>query len=61
MNVFNKGDVSSIGKARKLAEQVFGEGWEEKGASIFEEGPKDAEINIWGIGECAQFTFIKSI
>ncbi|KAF9558502.1 glycoside hydrolase family 38 protein [Agrocybe pediades] len=52
MNVFNKGDVASIGKARKLAEQVFGEGWEEKGADIYKEGPEDAEINIWGIGDC---------
>ena len=34
MNVFNKNDPTSIGKARKLAEDVFGEGWEEKGADI---------------------------
>ncbi|KDR78195.1 hypothetical protein GALMADRAFT_245234 [Galerina marginata CBS 339.88] len=50
MNVFNKGDPSSIGKARKLAEQVFGEGWEGKGAAIYDEGPKKA--NVWGIGYC---------
>ncbi|KAF8900480.1 glycoside hydrolase family 38 protein [Gymnopilus junonius] len=50
MNVFNKGDPSSISKARKVAEEVFGEGWEAKGAAIYDEGPK-AE-NIWGIGHC---------
>ena len=44
MNVFNKNDPTSIGKARKLAEDVFGEGWEEKGASIYNEGPKKANV-----------------
>ncbi|PPQ95115.1 hypothetical protein CVT25_011658 [Psilocybe cyanescens] len=44
MNVFNKGDPSAIGKARKLAEEVFGEGWEKKGAEIYNEGPK--EVNV---------------
>jgi len=49
MNVFDKGDPSSIGKARKLAEEVFGEGWEGKGAAIYDEGPQN--VNIWGIGQ----------
>jgi alpha-mannosidase len=49
MNVFNKNDPATIGKARKLAEEVFGEGWEAKGASIYDEGPKKA--NVWGIGK----------
>ena len=48
MNVFNKNDLSTIGKARKLAEEVFGKGWEAKGASIYDEGPK---VNVWGIGK----------
>ena len=48
MNVFDKGDPRSIGKARKLAEEVFGEGWEGKGAAIYDEGPQ--KVNIWGIG-----------
>lgn len=48
MNVFKKGDLSSIDHARKLAEEVFGEGWEEKGASIYDEGAEKS--NIWGIG-----------
>ncbi|KJA22158.1 glycoside hydrolase family 38 protein [Hypholoma sublateritium FD-334 SS-4] len=50
MNVFTKGDLSSIDRARKLAEEVFGEGWEEKGASIYDEGAEKS--NIWGIGRC---------
>jgi len=49
MNVFDKGDPSSVGKARKLAEEVFGEGWEGKGAAIYDEGPQN--VNIWGIGQ----------
>lgn len=49
MNVFNKNDATAIGKARKLAEEVFGEGWEGKGASIYDEGPK--KVNVWGIGK----------
>ncbi|KAF8147680.1 glycoside hydrolase family 38 protein [Crassisporium funariophilum] len=50
MNVFNKGDPTAISRARKLAEEVFGEGWEQKGAAIYDEGPK--KVNVWGIGHC---------
>ena len=49
MNLFKKDDPSSIRRCRKLAEEVFGEGWEEKGAGIYDEGPEKA--NIWGIGQ----------
>lgn len=49
MNVFNKGDSTAVRSARKLAEEVFGEGWEGKGAGIYDEGPKNSQI--WGIGE----------
>jgi len=49
MNAFGKGDDASIKKCRKLAEQVFGEGWEEKGADIYKDGPKRA--TVWGIGQ----------
>ena len=49
MNVFDRNDPSAIGKARKLAEEVFGKGWEAKGASIYDEGPK--KLNVWGIGK----------
>ena len=50
MNVFKKGDISSINRERKLAEEVFGEGWEEKGAGVYDEGAEKS--NIWGIGAC---------
>jgi hypothetical protein len=49
MNVFDKGDAAAVRKARKLAEEIFGEGWEAKGASIYDEGDKEAQI--WGIGQ----------
>lgn len=49
MNVFNKNDPSTIKKCRQLAAKVFGEGWEEKGAKVYEEGPEEA--NVWGIGQ----------
>ncbi|OBZ74598.1 Alpha-mannosidase [Grifola frondosa] len=50
MNVFQKDDVSSIARARKLAEEVFGEGWAAKNERIYEEGVKKGQI--WGIGHC---------
>lgn len=50
MNVFDKSDAASIPAARKLAEEVFGEGWEAKGAGIYKEGP--ARASVWGIGHC---------
>ncbi|KAF8991681.1 glycoside hydrolase family 38 protein [Cyathus striatus] len=50
MNVFNKGDPSSIRQARKIAEGVFGAGWEDKGADVYKEGGKKS--NVWGIGHC---------
>ncbi|KIJ30485.1 glycoside hydrolase family 38 protein [Sphaerobolus stellatus SS14] len=50
MNVFDHLDPDSIGRARKVAEDVFGEGWAEKGAKIWEEGPK--KERVYGIGHC---------
>lgn len=49
MNVFDKGDATAVRKARRLAEEIFGEGWEAKGAGVYDEGPKEAQI--WGIGK----------
>jgi len=49
MNVFNNWDPSAVKRCRKLAEEVFGKGWEEKGAAIYDEGPEKA--NVWGIGQ----------
>ncbi|KAF6748244.1 alpha-mannosidase [Ephemerocybe angulata] len=50
MNVFGRGDAAGVKRARKLAEEIFGEGWESKGADIYKEGPERAAI--WGIGHC---------
>jgi alpha-mannosidase len=50
MNVFNNHDLASIHRARKLAAEVFGEGLDEKGAKIYQEGPERAQV--WGIGYC---------
>ncbi|KAI0293181.1 glycosyl hydrolases family 38 N-terminal domain-containing protein [Multifurca ochricompacta] len=50
MNAFYKNDPESIPAARKLADEVFGEKWEERGEGIYEIGPKEAQV--WGIGHC---------
>src|SRR3984893_18603062 len=52
MNVFaGKGaytDAAVIAAARRVAETVFGCGWEARGAGVYQEGPLDARV--WGIG-----------
>lgn len=50
MNVFRRGDQSDIRRARGLAEEVFGEGWEAKGADVYKEGGQVPQII--GIGNC---------
>ena len=50
MNTFRKNDPDSITAARKLADEVFGDKWEECGAAIYEQGPE--EVQVWGIGHC---------
>jgi alpha-mannosidase len=50
MNTFRKNDPDSLKAARKLADEVFGDKWEERGAAIYEQGPKEAQV--WGIGHC---------
>ncbi|KAH7105393.1 glycosyl hydrolases family 38 N-terminal domain-containing protein [Auriculariales sp. MPI-PUGE-AT-0066] len=50
-NAFDRGDKEgSIKRGRKIAERVFGEGWEKKGAKIYEEG--DTPPTLFGIGHC---------
>lgn len=49
MNVFKRGDAAGVAAARKKAEEVFGIGWQAKGADIYKEGPQKS--NIWGIGQ----------
>lgn len=50
MNVFQKGDATDIKRARVLAEDIFGKGWEAKGADIYKEGQQKAQII--GCGNC---------
>lgn len=50
MNVFDRGDASSLVRARKVAEELLGEGWAAKGEKIYDEGAPRAQI--WGIGHC---------
>ena len=50
MNAFDNTDPDTILKARKLAEDVFGEGWEGKGEKIYTEGSRSTQI--WGIVHC---------
>jgi alpha-mannosidase len=56
MNVFNKGDATAVRSARKLAEEIFGEGWEAKGERIYDEGAKNAQI--WGIGAFSILVYV---
>lgn len=51
INVFDHRDPSSINKCRKIAENVFGEGWQAKGEKIYEEGMHKESL-VWGIGHC---------
>ncbi|KAH9965647.1 glycosyl hydrolases family 38 N-terminal domain-containing protein [Russula compacta] len=50
MNIFYKNDPESIPAARKLADEVFGDKWQERGAGIYDHGPENAQV--WGIGHC---------
>lgn len=50
MNVFHRGELSDIRRARTLAEEIFGKGWEAKGAKVYEEGGQKAQII--GCGNC---------
>lgn len=50
MNVFGRGDANGVRAGRKLAEGVFGEEWEAKGAGVYQEGVEGGKEQIWGIG-----------
>lgn len=49
MNAFDSKDLESLGKCRKLAEQVLGEGWEKKVEGSRKEGV-DEDGTLWGVG-----------
>ncbi|KIY67661.1 glycoside hydrolase family 38 protein [Cylindrobasidium torrendii FP15055 ss-10] len=52
INTLKATDPSTINVCRRIAEQVFGEGWQAKGAKIYDEGDSSKETAIWGIGHC---------
>lgn len=53
LNVFKHDDLSSIGKARKVAEQVLGEGWQKLGEKVFESEPGNKDdVPIWAMSNC---------
>ena len=51
INVFDHKHPSTVIECRKIAEGVFGEGWQEKGEKIYEEGIHKESL-VWGIGHC---------
>ncbi|KAG8760256.1 Glycoside hydrolase, 38 vacuolar alpha mannosidase [Serendipita sp. 396] len=49
MNTFRVDDPSTIQKCRDIANELLGEGWEAKGADIYD---KNVDALIYGIGYC---------
>lgn len=47
MNTFRNDDPATIAACRTIAEELLGEGWEAKGAGIYD---KNVDALIWGIG-----------
>lgn len=50
LNVFRHDDLASIKKARNVAEQILGKGWQKKGSKVFEE--KDEDVPIFAMSNC---------
>ncbi|KAJ7677197.1 glycosyl hydrolases family 38 N-terminal domain-containing protein [Mycena rosella] len=51
MNAFSHTDPASIGRARHIAEDVFGKGWEALGAGVYDDARGGPSL-VWGIGHC---------
>ncbi|KAJ4488346.1 glycosyl hydrolases family 38 N-terminal domain-containing protein [Lentinula aciculospora] len=49
MNSFKSGDASDIRRCRKIAEEVFGENWQDEDENIYRD---NKQAQIWGIGHC---------
>lgn len=51
-DTFRIEDLSTIAKCRKIAEEVLGKGWSEKGAKLYQEGELFAkdDYKLWAIG-----------
>ncbi|KIM65521.1 glycoside hydrolase family 38 protein [Scleroderma citrinum Foug A] len=50
INAFEMSDGKNIQELRTIAEDIFGKGWQAKGADIYSEGPKKAQVV--GISYC---------
>lgn len=50
MNAFQDGAPADITRCRGIAEEIFGKGWEAKGADIYKEG--EQKVQIIGCGNC---------
>lgn len=51
-DTFRKSDLSTIKECRKLAEEILGKGWADKGAKIYDEGNRRDrdDFALWSIG-----------
>jgi alpha-mannosidase len=52
INAFQRGDLESIVAARKVAEKVFGENWEEQIKESSKEPKKQQGGTLWALGHC---------
>jgi len=50
INLFDPADPKTLVAGRKLAEKVFGQGWEAQGANVFK-GPK-SDVEVAVVGNC---------
>ncbi len=50
INAFDPADPASLVQGRRLAEKVFGQGWEALGADVYK-GPK-SDVEVAAIGNC---------
>ncbi|OCF58446.1 alpha-mannosidase [Kwoniella mangroviensis CBS 10435] len=51
MNVFKRGSLESVGKCRRLAEEILGKGWEKQVGKDSEDADKQ-KGTLWGVGHC---------
>ncbi|KAJ7652628.1 galactose mutarotase-like domain-containing protein [Mycena rosella] len=51
LKAFSHTDPASIGRARHIAEDVFGEGWEALSAGVHDDARGGLSL-VWGIGHC---------
>lgn len=50
MSTFRKGDLSSIDRCRKIAQEVLGSDWDSKGEKLYKDGSSSADPLLWSLG-----------